>query len=168
MSITNTTWPYRYWEDTPGGEERLNAARKLRFRPTENREWYSAEDTLKEDWQIMFDKFLLDLGMWTSEEEKSPEDYFNKKSMIYFSLLEDIAPRGRAWNAVLKDYILFLRQNELRGKSRLQWYWYVRWLTGIAKRLKEPERSKLSDAMKNSGNAAIKLQFDLLEFEPKP
>lgn len=94
--ITKTIWPPHYWEENPRAAERLDAVRKLRFKYSEGQEYSSEDDKLIADWQIKFDKFLLDLGEWSASEEKTQENYLNKKSIMFWGLIEDIAPRGKA------------------------------------------------------------------------
>jgi hypothetical protein len=165
-SIVKATRPPFYW-DSKKSSDRMEHCKSLRFK-SENVQ-FSDEEKQSPEWQAELDKYLLNVGMWQEDEESTTEDYINKKSTIYLILLNGTVPRGAAWDGVLKEYLLFLSRNELRGESRLQWFWLIRIL--IKERVepaKPDERVKTIDIIKSFKNPTMTLYCDLLKLKDPP
>jgi len=161
-NIVKSVPPPDYWDRSPKDSGRLDAARRLRFGRDEQE--LSKREKQKPEWLAELDKYLLELGMWEADEEETREDYFNKKSIILFALAESIVPRGAARDAALKEYVLFLSRNELRGESRLQWFLHIkRNLFGdIVRQAKAGDREKTIEIIRGVKNPTIDLYCDLL------
>lgn len=163
-NIVRATRPPYYW-DSKKSNDRQDSAKRLKFRVGGNE--FSEEEKQKPEWQAELDKYLLDLGMWDEQEEDTKEDFVNKKSVMFLNLLNGIVPKGSGRDAVFKDYILFLSRNELRGESRLQWFWLVRDLIRIVERAEGEERAKMINIIEGFNNPTLKLYIDLIEFKLK-
>lgn len=158
--IVKTTKPVSYWEGSKKSNDRLEAVRKLRFNGENLR---TEEEKSKPEWLTELDQNILDLGTWAPEDEESEEAYFNKKASLFLGMLSDCVPKGRAWNLVFREYLLFLNRYELRGENRLQWFWHIRYmLTNVVGRAKGEDRVRIVEMIKGIKNPAIDLYLDLM------
>lgn len=161
-SIVKATKSPYYW-DSPKSSARWNGCLSL-ISKEGGQTVYSEEDKRKPEWQAALDRYLLELRMWEDDEENNREDFVTKKSIIFARLLQEAVPTGPAWDAVMKEYVLFLSRNELRNETRIQWLTLVRgaMVDILLKNLKGDERVKMISLVKSFKNPTIDLYCDLM------
>jgi hypothetical protein len=123
---------YFYWQ-TSKAIELLDGIRHINFGGG-NKE---VNDEIKQsaDWQAEVENFLKDLANWRKEDERSDEDYFHQKSLLYKGLLGSM-PQCNARDEVLRSYVAFLNEFDLHRGSRIEWFWHAGSLIGIDPHLK--------------------------------
>lgn len=160
--IIKVTKPPYYW-DPPKSAARWKGCLSLIVKDG-GQIVYSEEEKRKPEWQAAFDRYLLEVRMWDEDEENSREDFVIKKSIIFARLLQEIVPKGPAWDALIKEYVLFLSRNELRNESRIQWLSLIRgaMVDILFKNLKGDEQAKMIGLVKGFKNPTINLYCDLM------
>ena len=106
------------------------------------------------EWQMELKEFLDSLSVWRVDQEQSESDYFHQKNNIYRSLLE-IVPVGPGRDRLVSSYVVFLRESDLRHESRIEWFLHARNLIDLNRTLKGSERTKVSEALSNGGDAIL-------------
>lgn len=67
----------------------LSTMRSLRFRSPGTE--FNAQEKESAEWQSLLSQLMRGLGSWAPTDEKSDEDYFHQKCVIYYTLIKAIA-----------------------------------------------------------------------------
>ena len=120
------------------------------------------------DWQQKMDLVLGEIERWDGSSEKTALIYFHEKSHLYSSLF-DLSPMRAGRMRVLLRFADFLRNSDIKDESHIEWLLHLRGLLKKMQRLDAPDRARVLDVFKNSGNQSIQLyaNFDLLMISPK-
>jgi hypothetical protein len=101
----------------------LLGIKRLRF--GDKHEPLTAEEKETTEWRGELSDFLRELSDWDGSSEQSKADYVNQKSVLFMGLLELDLPRETR-DAVLENFVAFLREPDLQRESRIEWFWHVR------------------------------------------
>lgn len=148
---------FPYWRSAKA-RALLQRVQKLRWK--NNNQPFSEEERLDSDWQYRFSLTLTELTLWSAEDEKSEEDYFHQKSVIYYGLFP-IAPAGVAREKLLYDWITFLSGSTLQRSAPLEWFHHVNNLLTQARTARRDERLQILDALKQSNNPVFYLYAEM-------
>lgn len=143
LKIEESAKVYPYWESVES-KKLLFDIKKLKFgsgiKPL------TAIDMATPDWQSKLGEFLNNLANWDTGTEKSQEDYFHQKSILYEGLYK-LVPAGPERDNVLSSYAAFLRQPTIQQSSRIEWFLHANALVNIAHSSKGDERSKILEIL---------------------
>ncbi len=144
----------------------LMKVKGLRF--GDGNEPLSQEARTSDDWQQKMELVLEEITRWDGSSEKTGLIYFHEKSNLYSSLF-DLSPTRSGRMRVLLRFADFLRNADTKDESRIEWLLHLRGLLKKMQRLDAPDRARVLNVFKNSGNQAIQLyaNFDLLMISPK-
>jgi len=119
------------------------------------------------DWQQQMELLLGEIDRWDGASEKIPLTYFHEKSNLYSSLFE-LAPTNPGRVQVLLSFAGYLRNADAKDQSHIEWLLHLRGLLKKMQKLDAPDRLRVLDVFRNSGNQAIQLyaDFDLLSNRP--
>ncbi len=153
---------YEYWK-TGAARKFLLGIKRLRF--GDKQESLTAEEKETTEWRGGLSDFLRELSDWDGLSERSKMDYINQKSVLFMGLLELDLPRETR-DAVLENFVAFLREPDLQRESRIEWFWHVRWLLNWTRSEKKGASKVLLGAFGNSDVVALRLYAALEEFDP--
>jgi len=114
---------HSYW-DSRDSKHLLLLLKELRFGPNSRagspRLTLTQRDTV--EWKARLQDFLQVFRRWCEDSEKSREDFFHQKCIVYRSLL-DLIPPGADRDFVLIDFIGFINEFDLQWGSRIVWFY---------------------------------------------
>jgi hypothetical protein len=113
-----------HWQ-TPKASALLMKIKKLRFGSGDAPLSVIERESL--DWQAEKEGFLKDLADWKKEDEKTEEDYFHQKSVLFRGLIE-LIPKETVREDLIRKFIEFLNSFDLSRGSRIEWFWQARFL----------------------------------------
>lgn len=132
-----------YWV-SPKSRDILSRMKKLRFSAA-GKEVSDAEKQSAE-WQSQLSELLRELGAWNSQDEKSEEDYFHQKSVIYYALLKIIPADGQyegVRDETLRDFASMLSSSPLQKEKPAEWFLHAKVLIDTVNKAQPGERDKL-------------------------
>jgi hypothetical protein len=153
---------YEYWK-TGASRKFLREIKRLRFGDKE--EPLTAEEKETTEWRRELTDFLRELSDWDGSSERSKADYINQKSVLFIGLLDMGLPQETR-EAVLENFVAFLRETDLQRESRIEWFWHVRWLLNWSRSEGKDSRKALFRAFSNSDVVVLRLYAALEEFDP--
>lgn len=113
-----------HWQ-SPKASALLTKIKELRFGSGQTPLTAAERDTL--DWEAKMSSFLKDLADWKKEDEKSEEDYFHQKCVLFRSLIQ-LIQKKTAREDVLRSFVEFLNGFDLDRGSRIEWIWQAGFL----------------------------------------
>lgn len=146
-----------YWTSAKA-KSILQQVKRLRFnaagKEVDEQSKYSAE------WQSQLSQMVRDLAAWGAEDEKSEEDYFHQKSVIYSALFK-IIPIDEQHRGVLdeatRDFATMLAGSSLQKEQPAQWFLHARVLLDRVQNAGPAERQKLLDLINSSRSNVLHL-----------
>jgi len=155
-----------YWRSVKAADL-LKSVKNLRF--GEGRVELSLSERNSQEWLQKFSKVIEQMSAWKSEDEETDVDYLHQKSVLYFTLIE-LAPQGPMNTTVLREYALFLRDNNLQKSGPLHWLHYAKDLLKIGNRLKGEAKEQFDNTVTSAGNQPFiaYLELDRLLRETTP
>ncbi len=101
--------------------------------------------------------WLNAMSDWRGQGEASEADYFIQKCVLYQLLLEVWPTEGPARDALLQEYVAFLRQPARQQEARAGWLLHVQNLLNSRRYAAASERARLFAALNNSGEPVLRL-----------
>lgn len=146
-----------YW--TSAKSKRVLAAmRKLRFKA--NGDELKTPEKRFADWESQLSQLIRELASWSPTDEKSEEDYFHQKSVIYSALIDSL-PAENQYDALrdeaLRDFTNLVSTSELQKQQPAEWFLHAKILIDRAKTAKSSERDKLLTFIYNSHSTVLRL-----------
>jgi len=100
------------------------------------------------------------LADWGAEDEKSEEDFFHQKAVIYYALLPTI-PADAQYDGVrdeaFRDFTEMLSASPLQKDKPAEWYLHARTLIDRVNKSQPPEREKLLNLIYSSRSTVLHL-----------
>jgi hypothetical protein len=145
-----------YWT-SPKAKSILSRVRKLRFSSAAK----AVDDLEKQsaDWQSQLSQLMTELASWQPEDEKSEEDYFHQKCVIFYGLINTI-PAGTQYDDVLRDFATFVGSSKLQTENPAEWFLHAKTLIDRVNSSKDGERSKLVDLISYSRSTILYLYVE--------
>jgi hypothetical protein len=146
-----------YWK-SPKGRAMLSQVKRLRF-GSQAKELQEQQKQAAE-WQSVLSQLLKDLGAWTAEDEKSEEDYFHQKSVVYYALLKTV-PASEQYEGVideaLRDFASLLSSSPLQKEKPAEWFLHAKTLLDRVNKAQPREREKLTNLINNLRSTVLHL-----------
>jgi hypothetical protein len=105
-------------------------------------------------------EFVSELASWNAADEKSEEDYFHQKSVIYYALLK-IIPADDQYDGVmdeaLRDFATLLSTSPLQKEKPAEWYLHAKILLNRVNTAQPRERDKLTNLIYSSQSTVLHL-----------
>ncbi|HKS39454.1 MAG TPA: hypothetical protein VJX74_02495 [Blastocatellia bacterium] len=155
--ITGEESLHLYWQ-SPKSQEFLAKRQKLNVGIDNKRISDTERNTA--DWRSKVNDLVKDMINWHKEDEKSEEDYFHQKCIIYAGLL-DLLVSGPTYDYVLKNYVSLLNGFDLQRDSRIEWFWQAKHIIQIITTAPGEIRSKLMGELDVSRNPVLYLYTEL-------
>jgi len=146
-----------YWTSAKS-KNILSAMRRLRFRSPGNE--FDAQEKRSAQWESQLSQLMKELASWVPNDDKSEEDYFHQKSVIYSALINSI-PADNQYDGlrdeVLRDFATLLSTSQLQKEKPAEWFLHAKKLIERANTAKSPERDKLIALIYNSRSTVLHL-----------
>ena len=146
-----------YWTSAKS-KSILSAIRRLRFKSAGNE--FNAQEKESAEWQSQLSELMKELAFWVSNDEKSEEDYFHQKCVIYYALLKAI-PADNQYNGLrdemLRDFANLLTTSQLEKQKPAEWFLHAKVLIDRANTAQFSERDKLIALIYNSRSTILHL-----------
>jgi len=136
----------------------LSRVRKLRFSGAGKE--FNDSDKQSTDWQSQLSQLLRELSSWNASDEKSEEDYFHQKSVVYYALLKAI-PADEQYEGVrdeaLRDSATLLSSSPLQKEKPAEWFLHARVLIERVNNATPGERDKLTNLINSLRSTVLPL-----------
>lgn len=146
-----------YWTSAKS-KSILSTMRRLRFKSSGNE--FDRQDKESSEWQSQLSDLMRALAVWVPSDEKSEEDYFHQKCVIYDALINAI-PAGNQYDGlrdeVLRDFATLLSDSPLQKAKPAEWFLHAKILIDRASTARPRERDKLKLLIYNSHSAVLHL-----------
>jgi hypothetical protein len=146
-----------YWQSAES-KQIFEQCIKLRQSPDGQNLSEAARQT--REWRRQLTDFLNQLAGWKPTQEKSEEDYYHQRAIVYEALLE-LAPAGDVRNRVLDEYVAFLKTSNVQQRNPVEWYWHAHSTLARVRASQAAEAQRLLDAYAASGNLVLALEAAL-------
>lgn len=136
----------------------LSAMRKLRFKSPGNE--FTIQEKTSPEWTSQLSQLLRNLASWVANDEKSEEDYFNQKCVIYNALVNVIPADdqyGGLRDEVLRDFANVLSSSHLQKEKPAEWFLHAKTLIDRVRNVRTRERDKLISLIYNSRSTILHL-----------
>lgn len=146
-----------YWTSTRS-KSILSAMRRLRFSSPGNE--FSAQEKKSAQWQSQLSELMRNLASWTPNDEKSEEDYFHQKCVIYYALIKAIPDEHQydgLRDEILRDFATLLSSSQLQKEKPAEWFLHAKTLIDRTNKAKASERDKLIPLIYNSRSTVLYL-----------
>ena len=149
-----------YWTSAKS-KSILLRMKKLRFSGP-GKEFTPAEKE-SAGWQSQLSELLKELASWSPEDEKSEEDYFHQKSVIYYALFKSI-PAGAQYDGIrdeaVRDFAGMLGNSPLQKDKPAEWFLHAKVLIERVNKAQSAERDKLINVINSSRNNVLQLYIE--------
>ena len=146
-----------YWT-SPKAQRILSRIKQLRFSPKGKE--FSDDEKESAEWQSQLSELVREMAAWAPADEKSEEDYFHQKSVIYYALLP-IIPDAAQYHGVrdeaLRDFATMLSASPLQKEKPSEWFLHARVLIDRVNNAQPPERDKLLNLVYSSRSTVLHL-----------
>jgi len=146
-----------YWTSAKS-KSILSAMRRLRFKSPGNE--FNAQEKESPEWQSQLSELMRALADWVPSDEKSEEDYFHQKCVIYDALSE-VIPADKQYDGlrdeVLRDFATLLSGSQLQKAKPAEWFLHAKMLIDKANTATPRERDKLTSLIYNSRSTILHL-----------
>jgi hypothetical protein len=146
-----------YWASAKS-KSILSAMKRLRFKSSGNE--FNAQEKESAEWQSQLSQLMKELGSWASSDEKSEEDYFHQKCVIYYALIRVIPAETQfdgLRDEVVRDFATLVSGSPLQKEKPAEWFLHAKILIERANTIKPPERDKLVSLIYNSRSTILHL-----------
>lgn len=146
-----------YWTSAKS-KSILQQVKRLRF----GAEGKEVDEQSKQtaEWQSQLSQLVRDLAAWGAEDEKSEEDYFHQKSVIYQALFK-IVPIDKQHEGLLdevtRDFATMLASSPLQKEKPAEWFLHARVLIDRVNNADPAERRKLVNLINSSRSNVLHL-----------
>lgn len=156
-----------YWTSAKS-KSILVRVKKLRFSGP-GKEFTEAEKQSAE-WQSQLSELLKELASWSAEDEKSEEDYFHQKSVIYYALFKSI-PADAQYDGMrdeaLRDFAAMLSSSPLQKEKPAEWFLHAKVLIDRVNKAQPGERAKLLNLINSSRSNVLQLYIEQQQISRK-
>lgn len=146
-----------YWTSAKS-KSILSTMRRLRFKSPGNE--FNAQEKESSEWQSQLSQLMRELTSWVPNDEKSEEDYFHQKCVIYYALIKAI-PTDTQYDGlrdeVLRDFVSLLSTSQLQKEKPAEWFLHAKILIDRANTATSPQREKLIPLIYNSRSTILHL-----------
>lgn len=146
-----------YWTSAKS-KSILSAMRRLRFKSAGKE--FSAQEKESPEWQSQLSELMRALAVWGPSDEKSEEDYFHQKCVIYDALSKAI-PADQQYDGlrdeVLRDFTMLISGSQLQKAKPAEWFLHAKILIDRANTAMPRERDKLIPLIYNSRSTILHL-----------
>ena len=146
-----------YWT-SPKSKSLLSQMKKLRF-SAQGKEVGEA-DKQSAEWQSQLSELLKELASWSATDEKTEEDYFHQKSVIYYALIRIIPADGQyegVRDEALRDFANLLSNSPLQKEKPAEWFLHAKILTDLVNKAQPAERDKLINLINSLRSSVLHL-----------
>jgi hypothetical protein len=151
---------------TPTAQTLFRTAQELRFGMADEPQTEEERNDPKRVDKLT--AWLNAMSDWRGDGEASEADYFNEKCVLYQLLLEVWPARGPAADALLREYVAFLRQPARQQENRAEWLLHVRRLVESPRYAAGVERARLLTELQSSGEPVLRLYAVLAGVRAQP
>lgn len=147
----------------------LSAMRRLRFKSMGNE--FNAQEKESPEWQSQLSELMRALASWGPSDEKSEEDYFHQKCVIYDALINSIPADnqyGGLRDELLRDFTSLLSGSPLQKAKPAEWFLHAKILIDKANAATPRERDKLIPLIYNSRSTILHLYLQKEELLKSP
>jgi hypothetical protein len=107
------------------GTEEQQTANNLKPRRADGRaQFLTNEQRSTPEWEAEVRIFLKQMEDWRSHHDEDAASFFHMSAINYGALIE-LIPTPRLRSSILRSYVTFLAQSEMRLKSPPEWFTYV-------------------------------------------
>ena len=152
----------RYWESAES-KQVFEECLKLRQGPDGQTLAEAARQT--REWRRQLGDFLNRIAEWKPTQEKSEEDYYHQRAIVYEALLE-LTPGGDVRDRVLDEYVTFLKTSNVQQRNPVEWYWHASATLKRIRTSRPMEAQRLLAAYESSGNLVLMLEAILERLVP--
>ncbi|HKG58683.1 MAG TPA: hypothetical protein VKB05_02810 [Pyrinomonadaceae bacterium] len=146
-----------YWKSAKS-KTILSAMRRLRFKSAGNE--FNAQEKESPEWQSQLSELMRALANWEPSDEKSEEDYFHQKCVIYDALINSI-PADKQYDGLrdelLRDFTSTLSGSQLQKAKPAEWFLHAKILIDRTNAATPREREKLVPLIYNSRSTILHL-----------
>lgn len=146
-----------YWTSAKS-KRILLAMRRLRFKSPGNE--FNAPEKESPEWQSQLSELMRALVVWGPSDEKSEEDYFHQKCVIYEALINAI-PADKQYDGlrdeVFRDFTALVSSSQLQKGKPAEWFLHAKVLIDKANTGTPSERHKLIPLIYNSRSTILHL-----------
>jgi hypothetical protein len=146
-----------YWTSAKS-KSILSAMRRLRFKPAGNE--FNAQEKESPEWQSQLSELIRALAVWAPADEKTEEDYFHQKCVIYDALIKAI-PADNQYDGLrdelVRDFTSLLSNSQLQKAKPAEWFLHAKVLIDRANTATARERDKLIPLIYNSRSTILHL-----------
>lgn len=158
-----------YWTSAKS-KSILTVMRRLRFKSPGNE--FTAQEKESAEWQSQLSQLIRELASWVPSDEKSDEDYFHQKCVIYYALLKTV-PTDSQYHGLreeaFREFATLLSNSQLQKEKPAEWFLHAKMLIDRANSVSSPEREKLTSLIYNSRSTILQLYVqkeELLKSSP--
>ena len=112
------------------------------------------------EWQSQLSQMVRDIAAWGAEDEKSEEDYFHQKSVIYQTLFK-LIPIDKQHEGLLdeatRDFATMLAGSALQKEKPAEWFLHARVLIDRVNNADPAARQKLVNLINSSRSNVLHL-----------
>jgi len=149
-----------YWTSAKS-KSILSAMRRLRFKSAGSE--FNAQEKESAEWQSQLSELMRALASWGPSDEKSEEDYFHQKCVIYDALINSI-PADNQYDGLrdelLRDFTSMLGGSQLQKVKPAEWFLHAKILIDRANAATPRERTKLVPLIYNSRSTILHLYIE--------
>lgn len=143
---------------SPKAQSLLARMRNLRF-STAGKD-FSDEDKQSAEWQSQLSQLIRELAMWSAADERSEEDYFHQKSVIYYALLNTIPADSKhegLLEEAFRDFAIMLSDSPLQRERPAEWFLHAKVLIDKVHKAPPRQREKLVNLINSSRSTVLHL-----------
>lgn len=146
-----------YWTSAKS-KSILIAMKRLRFKSSDNE--FNSQEKESSEWQSQLSEFMRALATWGPSDEKSEEDYFHQKCVIYDALINSV-PTDTQYDGLrdelLRDFTSMLSGSQLQKAKPAEWFLHAKVLIDRTNAAAPRERDKLAALIYNSPSTILHL-----------
>jgi hypothetical protein len=118
------------------------------------------------EWEAEVRDYLKELEHWRSEHVEAEAEFFHMSAVNYQALTE-LIPSQNLRAVVLRSYVTFLGQAEMRRTSPPEWFTLANRLVQNPPAETDAEKSWIREEVRASGDPALAVYLDLWEITPR-
>lgn len=166
---------FMYWQ-TSVSQKMLDDLRHLRFGTPEQQaannqkprrqdgmaQYLTDEQRSTPEWEAEVRKYLKSLEDWRAHHDEDSAAFFHM-SAINYSALTELMPPGVLRTTVLRNYLAFLTQSEMRKESPPEWFTYVNRLVQTPRQQTDDDKIWFREELRATGDSVFIVYLNLRE-----
>jgi hypothetical protein len=167
-----------YWQ-TPVSQKMLADLKHLRFGTPEQQalnnqnprradgmaQFLTDEQRGTHEWEAEVRTYLKSMEEWRAHHDEDAAAFFHM-SAINYSALTELMPPGVLRTTVMRTYLAFLTQSEMRGESAPEWFTYVSRLVQAGRQQTPEDKAWLREELRSTGDPVFTVYMNLREMAP--